>query len=75
MPNFQIRSAQKMPRIRTVPKAVAEIQQNDPNTFITVAIMRRWIKQGFVKVIPGTRAYQLIDLDQVEEFIASSARV
>ncbi len=39
-----------MPRVRTVPKAVAEIRQNDPNTFITVAIMRRWIKEGYVKL-------------------------
>lgn len=63
-----------MPRVRTVPKAVAEIQRNDPDTFITVAIMRRWIKEGYVKVIPGCRSYQLIDLDQVEEFIENSAR-
>ena len=63
-----------MPRVRTVPKAVAEIRQNDPNTFITEAIMRRWIKEGYVKLIPGTRSYQLIDLDQVDEFIEQSAR-
>ena len=63
-----------MPRVRTVPKAVAEIRQNDPNTFITVAIMRRWIKEGYVKLIPGTRSYQLIDLDQVDEFIEQPAR-
>ena len=63
-----------MPRVRTVPKAVAEIRQNDPNTLITVAIMRRWIKEGYVKLIPGTRSYQLIDLDQVDEFIEQTAR-
>lgn len=63
-----------MPRVRTVPKAVAEIRQNDPETFITTAIMRRWIKEGYVKVIPGCRSYQLVDLDQIEEFIESAAR-
>lgn len=63
-----------MPRVRTVPKAVAEIQRNDPDTFITEAIMRRWIKDGYVKVIPGCRSYQLVDLDQIDEFINKAAR-
>lgn len=62
-----------MPRVRTIPKAVAEIQAADPNTFITEPLMRRWIADGYVKIIPGCRAYKLIDLDQVEEFLMCSS--
>lgn len=59
-----------MPRIRTVPKAVAEIQQNDPNTFITVAIMRRWIKQGLRSLWPVEHGISIEPIDGREDHTA-----
>lgn len=61
-----------MPRVRTVPKAAAEIRAADPNTFITESLLRRWIADGYVKLVPGCRTYKLVDLDQIETFIAEN---
>lgn len=58
-----------MARVRTIPKAVQEIRAQDPNTFITETLLRRWIAQGIIKKIECGYRYALIDLDQIEKFL------
>lgn len=58
-----------MPRIRTLPKAVQEIKAKDPDSYISVTLLRKWVKQGYIKPIPGSGTYALIDLDKLESFI------
>lgn len=62
-----------MARIRTLPKAVQEIKAQDPNTYINVRLLRRWVKEGLIKPIQGCGTYQLIDLDKLEAFMEDKA--
>ena len=62
-----------MARIRTLPKAVQEIKAQDPNTYINVRLLRKWVKGGLVKPIQGCGTYQLIDLDKLEAFLSGGA--
>lgn len=59
-----------MPRIRTIPKAVKEIQAKDPDTYITVARLRKWVKEGRIPTVPDNGTFALIDLDQLEKFLS-----
>ena len=61
-----------MARVRTIPKAVAEIKAKDPNTFITETMLRRLIAQGLVPEIECGYRYGLIDLDKLEEFLGGA---
>nr|DAI49746.1 MAG TPA: Regulatory phage protein cox [Caudoviricetes sp.] len=62
-----------MARIRTIPKAVAAIKENDPDTYITAALVRRWVRQGVIKTVGCNSGYQLIDLDQLERYLECGA--
>lgn len=56
-----------MSRIRTIGKAVEEIQKVDPNTSITVWNLRQLALKGEIKCwMSGNR--RLIDVDQVLEY-------
>lgn len=58
-----------MPTMRTPPKAVEEIRKNDPDSSITLAALRRWIKRGEVpSVRVGRNA--LVDMDKLEAFLS-----
>ena len=59
-----------MARIRTLPKAVEEIKAKDPNTYLNVRTLRKWVKMGLIKPIQGCGTYQLTDLDKLESFLA-----
>lgn len=61
-----------MARIRTIPKAVEEIKQKDPNTCVNLTAMRRWVKAGKIKSFDGGKC-RLVDLDEVERMAAGGA--
>lgn len=59
-----------MVRIRTVPKAVEEIKKQDPGSYINPRLLRRWLKDGTIKPVKGSYAYTLVNLDELERFLA-----
>lgn len=59
-------------RMRTIPKAVAELREEDPNTSVTLYRLRRWVKQGKVKSFDGGQKSTLVDLDDVRKMASSS---
>ena len=61
-----------MARIRTIPKAVEEMKQKDPNTYMTITIMRRLVNQGKIKSFDGGKI-KLVDLDDVECMVTGGA--
>lgn len=56
------------PKMRTLPKAVAELKERDPQSCLTVTRLRTWVKRGD---IPSRKAGKnfLVDLDEVERFM------
>lgn len=58
-----------MARIRSIPKAVEELRQKDPNTCVNVTALRRWVKEGKVKSFNGGK-FPLVDLDELEKMVA-----
>lgn len=61
-----------MARIRTIPKAVAELKAEDPNTSVTLYRLRRWVKQGKVKSFDGGQKSTLVDLDDVRKMVTNA---
>lgn len=59
-----------MVRIRTIPKAVAEIKAQDPGSYINERLLRRWLKDGTIRPVKGSYAYTLVNLDELERFLA-----
>lgn len=51
-----------LPRMRTPPQAVRELQQMDPDTNITLAALRRWIKSGQMPSVQVGRNF-LVNMD------------
>ena len=51
-----------MARIRTIPKAVEAIKAKDPDTYLNVTSLRRWVKTGKIKSFDGGKI-ALVDLD------------
>ena len=60
-----------MARVRTIPKAVMEIKEKDPNSHISKPLLRKWVKSGLVPTIPDGGKHVLIDLDRLEEFLGN----
>ena len=60
-----------MVRIRTIPKAVAEIKAQDPGSYINERLLRRWVKDVTIKPVKGSYAYTLVNLDELERFLAN----
>lgn len=58
-----------MVRVRTIPKAVKEIKEKDPGSYINERLLRRWIKDGIIKPINGSYTYTLINLDELERVL------
>lgn len=57
-----MRSNNKTPRMRTIPKAYEEVKRADPNTSLTLRALRRMVNSGEVPcVMVGTK--RLVDLD------------
>lgn len=61
-----------MARIRTLPKAAAELKEKDPNTSITLTRLRRLVKERRVRSFDGGKS-PLVDLDEVERMVAGAA--
>lgn len=60
-----------LPRMRTVPEAMAEIKKADPETALTLRALRRMVKNGEIPVIMNnTRC--LINLDVLYEHLNNS---
>lgn len=62
-----------MARIRTIPKAIQEIKEKDPGSYITAERLRRWVKSGVIKPVPCCGHHILIDLDKLEAFLSGCA--
>ena len=61
-----------MARIRTLPRAAAELKEADPNTSITLTRLRRLVQEGKVKSFDGGKS-PLVDLDEVERMVSGAA--
>lgn len=55
-----------LPRMRTVPEAMAEIKKADPETALTLRALRRMVKNGEIPVIMNNTR-RLINLDVLYE--------
>ncbi len=60
-----------MARIRTMPKAVKELREADPNTVVTYTRLRRWVKEGKIRSFDGGKS-PLVDLDDVERLVSNA---
>lgn len=61
-------------RVRTIPKAVAEIKAKDPDTEINAFMLRHWVKTGAFPSIPCPGTKVLINLDELEAFLSGGKR-
>ena len=51
-----------LPRMRTIPQAYKEIKAKDPNTSITVSVLRRLVKDGAIETVQVANK-RLLNLD------------
>ena len=51
-----------LPRMRTIPQAYKEIKAIDPNTSITVSVLRRLVKEGAIETVQVANK-RLLNLD------------
>lgn len=54
----------RIPRMRTLPQAMKEIRDADPNTQLTLATLRKLVDRGMIGTVPLGN-YKLIDLDKL----------
>ena len=64
----------ELPRMRTIPAAVAEIRTADPETALTVTALRRAVKQGKIPFVE-INTKRLVNLADVYAYMSSSAAV
>ena len=57
-----------LPRMRTIPAAMREIKEADPNTGFTINALRCAIKQGKIPSVE-VRSKRLVDMDKVYEYM------
>ena len=57
-------SENRIPRMRTLPQAMKEIRDADPNTQLTLATLRKLVDRGMIGTVPLGN-YKLIDLDKL----------
>lgn len=61
-----------MAKMRSLPKAVEEIKAKDPDTCITLHVLRRWVKEGTVPSVKTGKNF-LINLDALENYMECEA--
>ena len=54
----------RVPRMRTLPKALEEIRKVDPDTQLTLPTLRKLVDRGIIATVPLGN-YRLIDLDKL----------
>lgn len=60
-----------MTRLRTIPKAVAELKAKDPNTSVSNHALRRWILDGHIPCIKVGKNY-VVSMDAIETFMSKA---
>lgn len=59
-------------RMRTIPEAVREIKEADPQSHLSVSAMRRWVKEGKIPTV-STSKTALVNMADVERFLRGGA--
>ena len=63
-----------IPKMRTLPELAAEIAEKDPDTKLTLPVIRRMIKAGIIPALySGNRA--LVDASRLGEYLSADALV
>lgn len=57
------------PIVRSIPKAVEYIRQRDPDSCISICVLRRWVKEGKVPAVKTGKNF-LVNMDDLERFLA-----
>ncbi len=57
-----------VPRMRTIPKAAAEIREKDPKTHLTLTTLRRLVKTGVIPVVQAGKS-PLINMNNLERYM------
>ena len=57
-----------MARMRSLPKAVDELRERDPETCISLCVLRRWVKEGKVKSVKTGKNF-LVNMDTLERYM------
>lgn len=58
-----------MATMRTLPKAAEELKKKDPNTPITLTVLRRWVKAGKVPVVVTVGKIPLVNMEALEAML------
>lgn len=61
-----------MARMRSLPKAVEELKAKDPETCVSICVLRRWVKSGTVPSVKTGKNF-LVNLDALEAFMEGRA--
>ena len=57
------------PIVRSIPKAVEYIRQRDPDSCISICVLRRWVKEKKVPSVKTGKNF-LVNMDDLEKFLA-----
>lgn len=60
-----------LPRIRTIPQAVAEIKEIDPHSAVNINCVRSLVKKGLIKRVDDGGRVAYINLDSLLEYFAN----
>lgn len=61
-----------MTKMRSIPKAVEEIRVKDPETCISVCVLRRWVKEGKVQSVKTGKNF-IVNMDNLEAYMAGGS--
>ncbi len=57
------------PRMRTLPEAIAEIKQNDPETAFTIRALRRKVNDGEIPFV-NIKSKKLVDMNVIYRYLS-----
>lgn len=58
-----------MATMRTIPQAVKEYQEKDPDTPVKPSTLRRWVKAGLITSV-STGKFPLVNMESLEAFLS-----
>lgn len=58
-----------MVTMKTIPQAVKACKEHDPESYIGITTLRRWLKEGKVKYVMSGKTY-LVNMESLEEFLS-----